>query len=77
MTASPEGGKIVDPTTLEIKRTFKFEVAMNSCSITPLITDRNKPKYHCIIAGGVSALEAAKKKVFYPLILFFYFLKNI
>lgn len=74
MTASPEGGKILDPTTLEIKRTFKFEVPMNSCSITPLITDRNKPKYHCIIAGGVSALEAAKKKVF-TIFLFFYFLK--
>jgi len=69
MTASPEGGKLVDPATLEIKRTFKFDVPMNSCNISPLITDRNKPKYHCIIAGGVSALEAAKKKVIYIIFL--------
>lgn len=63
MTSSSEGSLLVDPETLEVKKAFKTEVPMNSGSLSPLIFDKKKPKYHAIIAGGVLARDAAKHKV--------------
>jgi len=36
---------------------------MNCCAISPLITDRENPKFHCVMAGGIGAREAALVKV--------------
>ena len=41
---------------------------MNCCAISPLILDKVKPKYHCLMAGGIAAREAAMSKV---LLLYF------
>jgi len=32
---------------------------MNACAISPLSYDEKNPKYHLLMAGGVSAIEAA------------------
>lgn len=45
LTAGKDGGKLVDPETFEVIRSFKQEFPMNSCAISPLVTvksERNK-----------------------------------
>jgi hypothetical protein len=32
---------------------------MNTVAVSPLIVDKNSPKFHCLMGGGVSAREAA------------------
>jgi hypothetical protein len=32
-------------------------------AISPLICDKKNPKFHCLLAGGVNAREAARTKV--------------
>ena len=53
------GGKLLDPSTLKPFRTFKMDVPTNACSISPLMNSKSSPKYHVLLAGGVSARIAA------------------
>ena len=43
-------------------RIFKTDVAMNSIHVSPLVQDQVTPKFHCIMAGGISARDAAMQK---------------
>jgi translation initiation factor 3 subunit I len=62
LTCSTDGAKLLDPTTFELKVFWKTEVPMNTGALSPLISDKENPKYHAIIAGGVMARDAAKHK---------------
>lgn len=64
MTASLDGAKVVDLKDFKIMRIFKQEVPMNSVAISPLYYDKKDPKFHCVMAGGIPAREAAQSKVF-------------
>lgn len=64
LVVGEEGGRLMDPNELKVFRKFRFEVQMNCCAISPLITDRDNPKFHCVMAGGIGAREAALVKVF-------------
>ena len=57
-TAADNGSKIIDPETFEIIRYFKQELPMNAVSISPLFC-AEKPKFHTVMGGGVSAIMAA------------------
>ena len=62
LTCGSEGGKVLDPSTMKVMRVFKQEVAMNAIAVSPLLNDRVCPKHHCIMAGGISARDAAMAK---------------
>lgn len=62
LTAGKDGGKLVDPLTFDVIRTFKQEFPMNSSAISPLICDKKDPKFHALIGGGIPARMAAKTK---------------
>lgn len=66
LTAGEEGGKLMDPEELKVIRKFRFEVQMNCSAISPLATLKENPKFHCILAGGIGAREAAMVKVSPP-----------
>lgn len=63
MTAAKDGGKLVDPKTLKVLRTFKQEFPMYTSAISPLFVDKNTPKFHALTGGGIPARMAAKTKV--------------
>jgi hypothetical protein len=47
---------------------------MNCSAISPLATCKTNPKFHCILAGGIGAREAALVKVIYlSYLLYFIF----
>ena len=60
-TASKDGtSKLLNPETFEEIRTFTF--GANPCravAVSPLFDDQDIQKFHCCIAGGVDAVEAA------------------
>jgi len=62
LTAGEEGGKLLDPDTFNVIRKFRFEVTMNCSAISPLACIADNPKFHCILAGGIGAREAALVK---------------
>ena len=70
LTAGRDGGKLLDLETLEEIRSFKQEFPMNAAAISPMIKEKNKPKYHAIIGGGIPARMAAKTKVNYIFLVF-------
>ena len=63
LTAGRDGGRLLDLETLEEIRSFKQEFPMNAAAISPMTKEKNKPKYHAIIGGGIPARMAAKTKV--------------
>lgn len=68
LTAAKDGGKLVDPKTLKQIRVFKQEFPMYSSAISPLFVDKNAPKFHGLIGGGIPARMAAKTKVFFLIV---------
>ena len=68
LAVGEEGGKLMDPNELVVFRKFRFEVQMNCCAISPLVMDRDSPKFHCVMAGGIGAREAALVKVLFIII---------
>ena len=47
-----------------------MDVPTNACSISPLMNNKSSPKYHVLLAGGVSARIAATTKVIISSIIF-------
>lgn len=60
-TASKEGtSKLLNPETFEEIRSFKFgDLACRTVAVSPLFDDQDIQKFHCVIAGGIDAREAA------------------
>ena len=50
-------------------RQYKSELPMNTIAFSPLIVDKNDPRYHAIMGGGVSARDAALVKVIWVLVM--------
>jgi translation initiation factor 3 subunit I len=62
ITASKDGSKVYDPETLKVLKFFRQDFQMNAACISPLYLDKGTRRFHAIMAGGVSARDAALVK---------------